>query len=186
LVLGLTGVSVLWARSYWGNDVWYWLTTRRDGDSVGMKSFTIISQRGRIRLYRNWNDARADSMWAAELVEYAEKNGWGGKNGEWTFQPERNSNVCFPASPEKWWKPATVFLDVEDGQQWEVNVAHWLVAGMLALGPGAWGVVWWRRSRVSEGCCVKCGYDLRASEGRCPECGEMQKSELRIQNSESA
>jgi hypothetical protein len=28
-----------------------------------------------------------------------------------------------------------------------------------------------RRWRARHGCCVQCGYDLRASSKRCPECG---------------
>jgi hypothetical protein len=36
-----------------------------------------------------------------------------------------------------------------------------------------------RRWRASHGCCVQCGYDLRASSERCPECGVVIPSELR-------
>ena len=37
-------------------------------------------------------------------------------------------------------------------------------------------LLWWawretRPKRIAPGCCLKCGYDLRASEGSCPECG---------------
>jgi len=52
---------------------------------------------------------------------------------------------------------------------------------MLALMAGAWPLgsltLWLRRRRQRvPGCCVKCGYDLRASPHRCPECGTMIQS----------
>lgn len=52
-------------------------------------------------------------------------------------------------------------------------VSYWLIATVMAVIPVTALVTWLRRrSRHSDGCCAKCGYDLRATPGRCPECGE--------------
>jgi hypothetical protein len=49
-------------------------------------------------------------------------------------------------------------------------------AAATALLPIAWLVAWYRRrtarvSRLQQGLCPDCGYDLRSSPERCPECG---------------
>jgi hypothetical protein len=50
---------------------------------------------------------------------------------------------------------------------------HWLASLSFALLP----TVWYLRAaarlrrRRGRGCCVHCGYDLRATPDRCPECG---------------
>ena len=58
----------------------------------------------------------------------------------------------------------------------EVFVPHWIPVALFLPPPLAWAVLRWRRAvarrrRRRHGCCVRCGYDLRASSGRCPECG---------------
>jgi hypothetical protein len=56
-----------------------------------------------------------------------------------------------------------------------VAISYWLVAAVTAVLPamfvaGAF-LRRWRRRRA--GCCLACGYDLRASPDRCPECGKI-------------
>ena len=53
-----------------------------------------------------------------------------------------------------------------------VNIPHWFVTSTTGLLAFLFGWRWWvGRKRATKGCCVKCGYDLRASPERCPECG---------------
>ena len=50
-----------------------------------------------------------------------------------------------------------------------VTLPSWLIF-LSAVIPTA--ILWYRdRQTVKPGCCLTCGYDLRASKGNCPECG---------------
>jgi hypothetical protein len=52
----------------------------------------------------------------------------------------------------------------------------WSLVAVTLIVPVGWVLIRVYRSRVRRrklraGCCVSCGYDLRATPGRCPECG---------------
>ena len=49
-----------------------------------------------------------------------------------------------------------------------VGVPFWLLLTLAAV-PTA--ILWRRDRRPKPGCCLTCGYDLRASKKTCPECG---------------
>ena len=68
--------------------------------------------------------------------------------------------------------------DEETG--WTLRLPLWAIVAALAPWPLLWFRGIWRRQfvfrrRLRRGCCVGCGYDLRASPGRCPECGEKRE-----------
>ena len=56
-------------------------------------------------------------------------------------------------------------------------IPYWSLALIAAALPVHGVVRWWKRRRTSRrmkaGCCVVCGYDLRATPDRCPECGKV-------------
>jgi len=56
-------------------------------------------------------------------------------------------------------------------EHWAIVVPHWFVF-LLMLLPARLILRFARKARwQARGCCLKCGYDLRATPAKCPECG---------------
>jgi len=55
----------------------------------------------------------------------------------------------------------------------ELRVSGWTIAFFTAILP-MWLVARSLRHEHKPGCCIKCGYDLRATPDRCPECGSLK------------
>jgi hypothetical protein len=146
----------LCGRRYWRADKMDWTRAfhpAAERPFVGLASsrggvtihFGIFSSGPRSRWVNSgWDwDTYAHSPIAYPARGVANRFGFGLRSGANSFG--RRGVVVFPA-----WLPTAVFAALP------------LVRGALFVR---------RRRRVREGCCRKCGYDLRATPDRCPECG---------------
>lgn len=118
--------------------------------SIGNQTFRIMAGEGRLRLQNL--TVREDAK----------------------FEPFRGEikAITKPAFP---WKPLLeLHADEEFGTLRYVDSIsfdmslHIPIVMSLILGISAWKT---RGSRYEEGCCRRCGYDMRATPQRCPECG---------------
>jgi hypothetical protein len=131
--------------------------------------------------YASWNSSKGErafvvSMRSGSIQFRVYATGPGVRVLDW-----QKANAKLP--PARWW--GHPFFGVTSGWElspsgpprfWTVGLPFWLIAGLAAvpLLPGFHRRYRQERQRrrLKAGCCMECGYDLRASTGRCPECGE--------------
>jgi hypothetical protein len=136
----------LWVRSYWRADSFVYYTGGRT--ACGMTSNRGVFLAGWVT-----DDAPVGGRrWAHEVAE---------PDGTWASQ----FGVRFGFGLNMTGRQRFVFVPCG---------AAATVCGLAAAVSGNY--VRRRRRRRLAGCCVVCGYDLRATPGRCPECGVEPKA----------
>jgi hypothetical protein len=163
------GVVVLWCRSYFVCDI---INASWLGVSTGSSSL----------------DGRFMISWTTKLSAPNRKPQWTSRQAKdfrWVLDPQRHAQNVTDGNFGRF---RVLGLDCATGPYhayegpsipgaWytHVVVPHWVAALVFLTIPAIWaGRRTWRilRCKLTErGCCVRCGYDLRASRERCPECG---------------
>ncbi len=167
LVICLT-TAVMWVRSYFRADY----LTRKDykesptaaiqrvqalvfyQGSVSYYSYLVDDRSPLSESYNYWDFDDTENgwdPWSISSTSFARRLGFG---YEYSTQPAAsNSGLITPM----------VF---------RIRVPYWIIFVLTAIKPWRSIARFMRHvRRLRTGCCLFCGYDLRASPDRCPECG---------------
>jgi hypothetical protein len=180
-------ILALWLRSYHARDglwyttpltryslhshrgrLWFWMLTTAPGPAA-----PVWPTPARMHLGFVW-DSMPDTWydqfrWRSKGVDLLDDflnaacNGGAIDRGALGFRYVRN---------DVWLPRAQIQAGYPTARSRALYVPHAFLALLLAAPLGAW-LVRARRiaTRLRQGRCPKCGYDLRASRDRCPECG---------------
>lgn len=191
-LLLLVATGVLWARSYWAGESWWFASRpstlsmqysvpdphappgpeRVEGTSWRSQR-VLISAKGRLQIYRRefplpWDNTPSGHLADGEIhrVNWT-LSGYGTPPGE-----RHRITPYFQFSARPAWTDGQGALAVG---YWSLVVPWWVLFLVTGILPAAWTRRRWRDSRMAsrrrQNRCVICGYDLRASRDRCPECG---------------
>lgn len=158
---------VLWVRSYWRYE------------NVGRTS--VESVRGE---RSDWTIRAVACVWGHLTVEHIETRNY------WSLDPPVSCWHSYhsPTSRQQWVSQiyggspnalgfgrfrlkVTGYKSQMVQTTTTLTVPLWLVNAVCAILPATAVVRRWRHAhRSASGCCIRCGYDLRATPDRCPEC----------------
>ena len=155
------GTVVMWARSYSYVETLHWFGNGRE--------LSLISARGQFDWYKVW--ASSLGSWPTEFNIYRRPASSGLDGRVTVLQRQRELSHFGPTLG------FALFWDAHPsyGELFIETMIPWWAITLMAAGlPAIWLRRWRkRRATVRAGCCVICGYDLRATPDRCPECGEV-------------
>jgi len=168
-LLLLLSTAAIWVRSFWVGDELNWQNLP---DRSHVDRETIWCSRGGVRFsVYHWSETDSQ-LW-----------------GDWCFIHLRDNAAFYPSVellPNCSHYAALGFEAMpEAGLMATARVAHMVIRSftvplyfpclLFAILPAHYLLRLRRRRRfarrLAQGCCIACGYDLRASSGRCPECG---------------
>lgn len=165
LLLATAGV---WVRSYWVDESLTWF--ERPADRSFLDRETIRWARGGIQFeilrYLSGVSELDDLRFHWGRFPAEGYPVWGDDWGRYySSGPKHRPAMGFEWIAEKKYDPRIKSL----------TLPLYLPCLLFAILPAHFVLRLRRRRRVARrlalGCCVACGYDLRASSGRCPECG---------------
>jgi hypothetical protein len=158
-------VLCLWVRSHIAWDRLNYHTTTDFGADWQRRWIRLDSDVGRLDV--NWFvEIRTNRDQLAYLQQTAKTFAFYQRPGE-NHMPTRNKTLL----------ALGLYAELDRRPNWfylRVISPYWLLALLFAAAP-AYRLVTLRRRRAArrrgDNCCVRCGYDLRATPDRCPECG---------------
>ena len=170
---GLTVLSLLlclasaglWVRGYWREDSLGRRRAARTG-AAGL-DFGAVSGGGGVMIF-----------------SYDRLSGfpWTGPDG-WYRVTFAGRPVLYAGGwlPNRW--GFGLVSDLDSRGHWRgITFPAWLPTALFALLPTARVALFIRRRRRHrDGCCRKCGYDLRATPDRCPECSHVPAGATRAE-----
>jgi hypothetical protein len=160
LLLCVAAVA-LWVRSYARVDE---ITHTREAGYRDVTEWMAVCDSGRIRF------SRMRYWWGRGFARHTgESEGWHWESHV-PYGPGRRRSGAEPTRLERvgfaW--GSYRFPAPSPGTAWVVALPVWVLAVVAGLAPAV--RLRARLHRPRDGCCSKCGYDLRATPHRCPEC----------------
>jgi hypothetical protein len=152
-------MAALWARSFWYSDL--------TGHANSAGSWYVASWTGTLLLHTDNNPEGGSGLLYSQKLTGVESDSFRNisRLGFVDYKEAYGSHrldVWPPPGPNV---PAIIHSRY-------IRIPDWFLVAVFAVAPIIYFIlIILLRRRITTGCCLRCGYDLRATPDRCPECG---------------